>query len=130
MLSRLARVSGTITRSRYNKHFSQAIKYTDTDEWLYEERDSTKMGLSKKAIDEMGELVYIDFSCKKGDVIKENEELLTVESVKTVESINAPYDCVVLGINDTLDDISMLEKLSNEPECTETNWIIKIDKIP
>jgi len=138
MLSRLVatkvailnRTITTFPRSCDKKYFSQAIKYTDTHEWLYYQWDCTKMGLSKKAIEEMGELVYIDYSCKKGDVIKENKELVTIESVKTVEPINAPYDCVVLGINDKLTDISMLEKLCNDPECTETSWIVKIDKIP
>ena len=76
-VARVARLNRTLiisSRLCDKKYFSQAIKYTDTHEWICEERDYTKVGLSKKAIDEMGELVYIDYSCKKGDVIKETED--------------------------------------------------------
>lgn len=111
---------------RYNSN----IKYTETHEWILNERDCTKVGLSNTAIEQLGELVYLDFISNKGDIIKKNEELVAIESVKAVDSINAPYDCVVLGVNTNLEDPEYLINLSNNPECTDSNWIIKIDEIP
>ena len=127
----LTRNISTFSKVLDKKKYDQNIKYTETEEWLYYHQDYIKMGLTKKAIDEMGELVYLEFPCKKGDVVKENEELVNIESVKTVESINAPYDCVILGTNNKLTEPDMnLDTINKTPECMGDSWIIKIDKIP
>jgi glycine cleavage system H lipoate-binding protein len=102
-------------------------EYTDSEEWLYHSMESTKMGLSQKAIDELGELIYIEYSANKGDVVKEKESLVIVESVKSSNLIAAPYDCVVLGTNYRLEED--LTCVNESPECPNNSWIVKIDKI-
>ena len=104
------------------------MSYTKTEEWIYDHRDYTKMGLTKKAIEELQEVVYIDFSCEKGDVVDEGEDMVNIESIKAVESIKAPYDCVILKLNEDIND--NIEKLNSSPECVDDSWVIKIDKIP
>lgn len=104
--------------------------YTETNEWMYQERDCTKMGLSNTAVEQLGDLVFIDFSVSKGDVVKQDDEMLSIESVKAVGTINAPYDCVILSTNDIFENDEALVNLSENPECVDENWIIKIDKIP
>ena len=76
-----------IPRINNEKNFSKHIKFTKSEEWLYYHRDYTKMGITKKAVEEMTELVYLEFFCKKGDIVKKDEELFNLESVKTSESI-------------------------------------------
>lgn len=121
----------TFSQIRNKEDFSKNIKYTESQEWLYYHRDYTKMGITKKAIEEMSDLVYLDFSCKKGDIVRKDEELVNLESVKTVESINSPYDCVILDINNKLTEpVINLDTINKNPECIENSWIIKIDKIP
>ena len=106
--------------------------YTDKEEWLYETYEATKMGLSNNAISQLSELVYIEFLHEKGNVVKKNEDLVIVESVKATDEIKAPFDCVILGINNEVEDSieTFLDKINQSPECTDESWIIKIDKIP
>lgn len=118
------------TRSLSTTHSILAKRYTETHEWILNELDSAKVGLTSGAIEQLGDLVYIDYLVEKGDKIDKGEELVSIESVKAVDSINAPYDCVVLGVNEDFNDTSVLERLTNDPECEKNNWIIKIDEIP
>ena len=129
-LRRLTQINKNITRFIHTTPVLHKMIYTETHEWIYEEVDCTKIGLSKIAIEQLGELVYIDFEVEKGNTVNENEDLVTVESVKAVEAVRSPYDCVILGINTNLEDTDFLEELSKNPECVENNWLIKIDKIP
>jgi glycine cleavage system H lipoate-binding protein len=103
-------------------------EYTDSEEWLYHSVESTKMGLTKKAIEELSELVYIEFLHEKGSIVKKNEDIVEIESVKATNSIIAPFDLVLLQNN--LDIENNLENINNDPENIETSWIIKVDKIP
>ena len=99
--------------------------YTPTEEWILHTVESTQIGVTKNAQEQLGELVYIDFSNQKGDIIKKDEELVTIESVKATESINAPFDCVLQANNISLEDD--LEQINQNPEDT---WIVKVDEIP
>jgi glycine cleavage system H protein len=99
--------------------------YTPNEEWILHTMESTQIGITKNAQDQLGELVYIDFSNQKGDIIKKDEELVTIESVKATESINAPFDCVLLANNLSLEED--LDVINQNPEDT---WIVKVDEIP
>ena len=101
--------------------------YTNNEEWLYETYEATKMGISSKAISELSELVYIEFLHEKGNVINENEDIVVIESVKATDSIKAPYDLVLLGNNEKIEE--NLEIINNDPENVDTSWFVKIDKI-
>lgn len=98
--------------------------YTPNEEWILEKICSTEIGLTNKAVEQLGEIVYIDFPNTKGDIIQKNEGLVIIESVKATESINAPYDCIVLKNNTLLE-----EDLQTVNESPEDTWIIKIDKL-
>lgn len=113
------------------KRFYSNIKKIESGEWIYNHRDYTSIGLTKNSLLELNDLIYIDFTVNKGDVVKENEEMVTIESVKTVETIKAPYDCVILQINESLSEPGeALDYLNEVPENFEDSWIIRIDKIP
>ena len=132
-LSRVSNINKNII-SQY-RNFSRTLpannrkEYTDTEEWLHYTNNitTTKMGLTNEAIDELTDLVYIEFLHEKGDIIKENEDIVEIESVKATNSIAAPYDLVLVENNYNIED--NLENINKNPENEETSWIIKVDKI-
>ena len=126
MLRTIYRLSNNISNYPSRRFFSK--KYTATHEWLLQENDYVKIGLSQKAVDELGELVYLDFNVEENEKIQWNDELLEIESIKAVAVVNAPFDCIIKDINYNLADIENLEKLSKNPECENNSWLLKLIK--
>jgi glycine cleavage system H protein len=102
-------------------------EYLPNEEWIARENNIIKLGVTKNAIEQLGELVYIDFNFENNDIVKKDEEIINIESVKSVESICAPFDCKIIDNN-----ISILEDLdviNDNPECENKSWIIKIEEV-
>lgn len=97
--------------------------YTKNEEWIENKKYYTQIGITKNASQQFGELVYLEYQFKKNDIIKENEEIVILESVKATDSINAPFDCTLVENNDILEDD--LTKINENPEDT---WIVRINK--
>ena len=127
MLRTICRLSNNISKNQSMRFLSK--KYTATQEWFLEENDCVKIGLSQKAVDELGELVYLDFCVDEGENIQWNDELVGIESIKAVASVNSPFDCIVKEINNNLRQYENLEELSKNPECENTNWLLKLTKV-
>jgi len=104
----------------------QDFKYTTAGEWLYETPEYTKIGLSQVSIDELSELVYIEYCCNEGDTVIQGDELVLVESVKATNAIGVPYDCTIVETNEELEN--NLEKVNQNPECVETAWFVKVHR--
>lgn len=105
-------------------------QYTNSDEWLYHTIESTKVGLTKNAVEQLGDIVYIEYQVSKGDIVEEGDEIISIESVKATDEIKAPFDCVILEINNEVEDSieTFLDKINQSPECTDESWLFKIDK--
>ena len=43
--------------------------YTDNEEWHYHENDIIKVGITKNAIEQLGDIVYLDFNFENNDNI-------------------------------------------------------------
>lgn len=99
--------------------------YTKNYEWLLDCGDYYKMGLSTKAIEELSEIVYVEFESE--DTYKKDELIVIIESVKAVSDIKAPYDCQIIEKNSPL--VDNFETLNSDPECEENSWILKLRKI-
>ena len=82
-----------------------------------------------EAVEQLGELVYIDFVNDPGTVVSKNDDLAIIESVKATDAVNAPYDCEIVEINAQLEDPEYLETLSQDAENEETSWLLKIKKV-
>ena len=123
-LIKMSRSSAIINPSiirRCNNLRSSLINVNEKEEWFFTNNDITHIGITKKAVDLMGELVYSEFLFDKGDEFKKGEELLVLESVKASETIDAPFDGVIFQNNDCIaDDI---EIINNNPDKT---WLIQI----
>ena len=74
----------------------------------------------------MGELVYLEFNNSPDDYIKKDEELVIIESVKSVQILGAPFDCKIIDNN--LDLEESLESINTNPECEENSWLVKIEE--
>ena len=128
MISRLALQSIRRANTRLLKTTAvlKDKEYTDNEEWLLHTPEYTKIGLTKNAVEQLGELVFIDYLNESGDSLDKGDESVTIESVKAVESIIIPFDCKLVENNEIhLDD---LENLNENPECEENSWIIKVKK--
>ncbi len=80
--------------------------YTKTDEWVKVDGKKATIGISKKAAEELGDIVYLDMP-SVGDVFAQNEAFGAVESVKAAADLNMPIGGKVVKVN---------EKLEDEPE--------------
>ncbi len=128
MLSRLRTLAfGPLTRSLHlTKTLPNKKEYTESQEWLLNTSEYTKIGLSKSAVEQLGELVFIEYVNEPGDILEKGDEPVSIESVKAVAGVNIPFDCELLENNEVhIDD---LDHLNDNPECEENSWIIKVKK--
>jgi len=73
-------------------------KYTKTHEWAKLEDGRVKVGLTKHAIDSLGDLTYVEVK-SIGTEVEKGGELGLVESNKAVEHIYAPVSGRVVELN-------------------------------
>ena len=103
--------------------------YLPTHEWLTD-KDSDgiiKMGISEKATKELGEVTFIDYIVEPDTNIDKDEDIVTIESVKAVAAIQAPFNCEVIEINAELEND--LDSINTNPECEENSWILKLKNL-
>lgn len=95
--------------------------YSKTHEWVKREDDETVLvGLSEHAVNEMGDLVFINLP-EPGSEVTAGEVMADVESVKAVSDIYSPVTGTVEEVNEELSDAP--EKINQDPEGT---WIARI----
>ena len=77
--------------------------YTRDHEWIINEAGSLLIGITDFAQNAMGDIVFV--SLPETDIaITRGGELLTLESVKSVAPVYAPFDGTVIEINTALED--------------------------
>ena len=97
-------------------------KYTEDHEWISLVNDIATIGISKHAVDELGEIVFVELP-ELDSNYKQKEEFGSIESVKTVSSLYLPVSGKVIETNKTLENNP--ELINNSPE--ENGWIVKIE---
>ena len=100
--------------------------YNDNHEWYIKSNNKVKIGLASSAIENMSELVYLEYPSSVDDTISKDDDIVILESVKSVESIKAPFDCKILDQNTILEND--LDEINRDPE-NVNNWIIEIKEI-
>ena len=98
--------------------------YLPNEEWLCENKN--KFGITSGAVEQMGEIVFLEYNCNPGDFLAKDTEMAVIESVKSVQVLNTPFDCIVMENNNNLEEC--LDSLNENPECEENSWIIKLEK--
>lgn len=95
--------------------------YTKTDEWVKVEGNKATIGISKKAAEELGDIVYLDMP-SVGDTFGKDESFGAVESVKAAADLNMPIGGKIVRVNEKLEDAP---ELLNEDPLNE--FIIEIE---
>jgi len=100
----------------------QNLKYTKEHEWVSVEGNIGTIGITDYAQGELGDVVFVDIDPSLSE-IKKSESCGTIEAVKTVSDIFAPFSGKVLEINDYL---------KNNPESVNADpygkgWMLKVE---
>ena len=98
------------------------LKYTNDHEWVRVEGNIGILGVTDYAQGELGDVVFLDIDPDLME-IKKGNSLGTIEAVKTVSDIFAPFSGKVVEIN---------KKLSDSPELVNSDpygdgWMIKAE---
>ena len=99
--------------------FPEYLKYADTHEYIKREGDLIRIGVSEFAIDQLGDIVFVELA-EKGAVLKKGDTFGTIESVKAVEEVLLPFSGVIIDRNEEL--IDNPEILQNDP--INSGWLI------
>jgi glycine cleavage system H protein len=98
------------------------LKYTNDHEWVRVEGNIGILGVTDYAQGELGDVVFLDIDPDLKEITK-SSSLGTIEAVKTVSDIFAPFSGKVIEIN---------KKLSDSPELVNSDpygegWMIKAE---
>jgi glycine cleavage system H protein len=103
----------------------EELLYADTHEWAFvDDQGGEKIvtvGISKFAVDQLTDLVYIELP-SVGTQVQAGQEFGEVESVKAVSPLYSPVDGEVIEVNEALKDA--LEGLSEDSYAG--GWMIKV----
>ena len=99
----------------------EALKFTQDHEWIYVEDNVATVGVSQYAIDELGEIVFVELP-ETSAQFQKKEEFGTIESVKTVSSLYTPISGEIIQTNATLSD--QPDQVNSDPY--DQGWLIKL----
>ncbi|TLY48336.1 MAG: glycine cleavage system protein GcvH [Gammaproteobacteria bacterium] len=104
------------------KKLPELLKYTATHEWVrIEENNIVCVGITAHAQELLGDIVYAELPTIK-KVIKKNEEVCVLESVKAAADVYAPLSGVVIEINTALSDTPDLIN----SDSYEQGWLFRL----
>lgn len=103
---------------------AKELKYTKSHEWVdYLEDGIVRIGLTEYAVEELGDLVFIDLP-EIDDEVEVEEAFADVESVKAVSEVFSPVTGIITAVN---------EDLLNHPELINESpldaWFIEVSEI-
>ncbi len=98
------------------------LKYTNSHEYIRLENDTATVGITAFAIDQLGDIVFLDLP-EIGAKVEKGQTFGTIESVKAVEDIYSPITGTVIATNTAL--IDEPENIVNDPY--GTSWLLKVN---
>ena len=101
--------------------FPDTLNYADTHEYVLEENGLFKIGVSEFAIDQLGDIVFLELA-EQGATLEKGETFGTIESVKAVEEVYLPFSGEIVSVNESV--IDNPELLQNDP--IGEGWLIVI----
>ncbi len=99
--------------------FPESLRYADTHEYVKEENGLLKIGISEFAIDQLGDIVFVELA-EIGDTLKKGDTFGTIESVKAVEEVFLPFSGEIIHRNERV--IDNPEILQNDP--INSGWLV------
>jgi glycine cleavage system H protein len=98
--------------------YPAAFKFTKDHEWVELSADRAKIGISKYAQQQLGDVVYIELP-EVGAKLRQGQSFGTIESVKAVSELYAPLSGEVVEVNAALKDKP--EAINQDPH---GSWMI------
>ena len=103
----------------------QSLRYAATHEWARLDGDTCTVGITKFAVDQLTDIVYLALP-DVGKEVTAGESFGEIESVKAVSDLYAPVSGVASAVN---------TKLLNDPAIIaadpyEKGWLIQIKAAP
>ena len=92
--------------------FPDNLNYADTHEYVLEENGLLKIGVSEFAIDQLGDIVFVELA-DQGTNLEKGDTFGTIESVKAVEEVYLPFGGEIVSVNESVVDNP--ELLQNDP---------------
>ena len=83
--------------------FPDNLNYADTHEYVLEENGLLKIGVSEFAIDQLGDIVFVELA-DQGKTLEKGETFGTIESVKAVEEVYLPFSGEIVSVNESVID--------------------------
>jgi glycine cleavage system H protein len=97
------------------------LKYTKTHEWIRFEKGVATVGVTDFAQHQLSELTYVELP-ETDEAVSAHDEVAVVESVKAASDVYAPFDGVIVEVNEALND--QVDLINNDPY--GEGWIFKI----
>lgn len=98
------------------------LRYTKEHEWARPEGNLVTVGITKFAVESLGDMTMVDLP-KEEEVVAKDSVFGTVESVKAVSDLFAPVSGKVLRVNDPLRD----QPGDINEDCYDEGWLIVIE---
>ena len=98
----------------------ESLSYSSDHEWVSEEGELVKVGISDYAQDQLGDIVFVELP-EVGDMFEQGDEFGTLESVKAVSEIYLPISGEIIAVNNQLQDSP--ELINEDPYET---WIVTV----
>lgn len=100
----------------------QNLKYTKEHEWVLIEGNIGTIGITDYAQGELGDVVFVDIDPALAEITK-GDSIGTIEAVKTVSDIFAPFSGKVIELNEHLKDSP--ESVNSDPY--GAGWMLKAE---
>ncbi len=102
-------------------NYPEDLRYLPEHTWARVEGDLGTVGITDRAQDELGEIVYVELP-EVGTHIQARQKFGEIESVKTISELIAPVSGEVVAVNSKLKDSPTL--VNEEPY--GDGWMIQI----
>ena len=96
--------------------------YTDSHEWISIDGKKGRVGITKYARSELGEIVFVELP-KVGLNVQAGEEVSVLESTKAASDVYTPVSGTILAVHEVLN--RNLESLNQDPE--SLGWLYEIE---
>ena len=99
-------------------------RFTKDHEWIINENGVGTVGITDYAQKQLGDVVYVTLTCDIGTIVKKDDSVAEVESVKSVSQIFTPVSGEVIEFNAIFEDESKSNLVNEDPY--GKGWIFKI----
>ena len=101
--------------------YPKDLRYAKTHEWVKLEGDVCTMGITKFAVDQLTDVVFVELP-DVGDPVFSGDDFGEIESVKAVSPLYSPVEGEVIAVNDVL--TTDPSPIAQDPH--GKGWMVKI----